>query len=153
MSVLTDTFTAIANAIRTKGGTSTTYKPAQMAGAIRSIPNPLTSFYFFSVRLSTSTGTMACYVISPSNYNILINSNASSQVVSIPAIVFIRSVVSLVSGDPEVGTPQISAGTMYYRTLTKGRRWYIYSNITTQSGELTLSDIKYVSDINSFSWS
>ena len=37
MSALTDVFTAIANAIRAKKGVSTTYKPSQMADAIRSI--------------------------------------------------------------------------------------------------------------------
>lgn len=37
MSALTDVFTAIANAIRSKKGVSTTYKPSQMADAINSI--------------------------------------------------------------------------------------------------------------------
>lgn len=38
MSALTDTFTSIANAIRTKLGVQTTYTPAQMSTAIASIP-------------------------------------------------------------------------------------------------------------------
>lgn len=37
MSALTDVFTAIANAIRSKKGVSTTYKPSEMASAISSI--------------------------------------------------------------------------------------------------------------------
>lgn len=37
MSQLTDTFSAIANTIRSKLGVSTTYKPSQMAGAIDSM--------------------------------------------------------------------------------------------------------------------
>lgn len=37
MSALTDVFTAIANAIRSKKGVSTTYKPSEMASAINSI--------------------------------------------------------------------------------------------------------------------
>ena len=41
MSALTDTFTAIANAIRVKLGVSTTYTPAQMASAIASIPKAI----------------------------------------------------------------------------------------------------------------
>jgi hypothetical protein len=38
MSALTDVFTNIANAIRSKKGVSTTYKPSEMASAISSIP-------------------------------------------------------------------------------------------------------------------
>lgn len=37
MSQLTNTFSAIANAIRNKLGVNTTYKPSQMAGAINSM--------------------------------------------------------------------------------------------------------------------
>ena len=80
MSALTDVFTAIANAIRSKKGVSTTYKPSQMADAISSIPTGTTptgtkydSYYI--------VGTYLVDVSGYANHSITISNTASKTLI------------------------------------------------------------------------
>lgn len=53
MSALTDVFTTIANAIRSKKGVSTTYKPSEMANAINSINGNFEIIYKYPITDTT----------------------------------------------------------------------------------------------------
>ena len=72
MSALTDVFTAIANAIRSKKGVSTTYKPSEMADAIRSIQTGITPSGT-KYDTYTSNGTYNTDVTSYANHNVTVS--------------------------------------------------------------------------------
>lgn len=72
MSALTDVFTAIANAIRSKKGVSTTYKPSQMADAISSIQTGITPSGTKSDTY-TSNGTYNTDITNYANHNVTVS--------------------------------------------------------------------------------
>lgn len=67
MSALTDVFTAIANAIRSKKGVSTTYKPSQMADAISSINGEYTVYKDLTFNISQLDSPRDFYILDLEN--------------------------------------------------------------------------------------
>lgn len=74
MSALTDTFTSIANAIRTKLGVQTTYTPAQMSTAIASIPTQKEE------QTKSVTATTSAQTITPDTGKVLSSVTVNPQV-------------------------------------------------------------------------
>lgn len=74
MSALTDTFTSIANAIRTKLGVQTTYTPAQMSTAIASIPTQKPE------QTKSVTATTSAQTVTPDSGKVLSSVTVNPQV-------------------------------------------------------------------------
>lgn len=74
MSALTDTFTAIANAIRGKLGVQTTYTPTQMSSAIASIPTQKPE------QTKSVTATTSQQTVSPDSGKVLSSVTVNPQV-------------------------------------------------------------------------
>lgn len=74
MSALTDTFTAIANAIRGKLGVQTTYTPTQMSSAIASIPTQKPE------QTKSVTATTSAQTVTPDTGKVLSSVTVNPQV-------------------------------------------------------------------------